>query len=153
MLEYFGRVGTQKWLNRGCVMHREHHSWIKGAIPLVVSCSYIVVLFIEPCFSIGYGSINRVHPTAGSSKSVHKKSGSLKLVHQKSGSSLQSVHWKSCLGYVHSPNIKFASGRARQADVAPAVLKWRFLIVLYLYKSDYLHKKFLFCVCAARTDT
>jgi hypothetical protein len=33
-------------------MHGEHYSWIVGAIPLVVSCSY-VALFIEPFFSNG----------------------------------------------------------------------------------------------------
>ena len=90
-------------------MHREHYSWIKGAIPLVVSYSY-VVLFIGPCFLMEHGSINQVHQTAGSSKSVHWKSGSSKLVHRKSGS-LKSVHWKSCSGDVHSPKIIFASGR------------------------------------------
>ena len=101
-------------------MHREHYSWIKGAIPLVVSCSY-VVLFIEPCFSMEHGSINCVHQTAGSSKSVHRKSGSSKLVRQKSGS-LKSVHWKSCSGdHVHSPKIIFASGgRGRPMSRLPS---------------------------------
>jgi hypothetical protein len=144
-------------------MHREHYCRFKGAIPLEVSCSYIVLL-IEPCFSMEHGSINSVHQqTAGSSKLVHQKSGSsksvqhqksgsLKLVHQKSAS-LNSDHWKLYSGDVHLPKIKFVSGQARQADVAPAVLKWLCLIVLYLYKSDYLHKNALSCVCAAKTYT
>jgi hypothetical protein len=100
-------------------MHREHYSWIKGAIPLVVSCSY-VVLFIEPCFSMEHGSIKCVHQTAGSSKLFHLKSGSSKSVHQKSDS-LKSVHWKSCSGDVHSPKNIFASGgRGRPMSRLPS---------------------------------
>jgi hypothetical protein len=44
-------------------------------------------------------------------------------------------------------------GQARQADVAPAVLKWRYLIILFIYQSDHLHKNFLSCVYTANADT
>jgi hypothetical protein len=93
--------------------------------------------------------MNCLHLKFGSSKSVHLESGSSKLVHQKSGS-LKSVHWKWCLGDVQLPKIKFAAMRARPADVAPAVQKWRYFILMYLYKSVYLHNNFLSGVCAAK---
>ncbi len=88
------------------------------------------------------GSINRVHRKSSSSKLVHLESGSSKSVHQKSGS-LTTVFVAMCI--YPKLNLQLAG---EGGFVAPAIIKWCYLIVKNLFKSVCLYHSFSFPVCA-----
>jgi hypothetical protein len=86
--------------------------------------------FNKPCSSnswfIKIGSLEIGFIEIGSSKIWFVEIGSLEIV----------------FGQCPFAKNYICFGQARQANVATAVLKWRYLIVLYLYQSGFLHEKF-----------
>ena len=114
--------------------------------PLWVEC------FGHNLFTKNSSSLNRVHYISGSMNCVHRKSSSSKSVHLESGSSkiwfieigsLKTVF--RAMSIYPKLNLQLAGAGG---FVAPAIIKWRYLIVKNLFKSVCLNHSFSFPVCA-----